>query len=128
MLIYGSCETPEPISDYLYFKLRSLFLHSSVYWRWCFCVGRSLYSLRAKNGHLDIRERIDQPPFPQHSSFWKCSLSVECFRFKGVKCALSSRHQLYKNKPNINNWNLSIYCKSFRGISRRVCFYLFAMI
>jgi len=24
----------------------------------------SLYGLRAKNGYLDIRERIDQPPFP----------------------------------------------------------------
>jgi len=35
-----------------------------------------------------------------------------------------------KNKPNINNSNLSnsIYCKSFRGICRRVCFYVFAMI
>jgi len=33
-----------------------------------------------------------------------------------------------KNKPNINNRNLSIYCKSFRAICRRVCFYLFAMI
>jgi len=30
-----------------------------------------------------------------------------------------------KNKPNINNWKLSIYCKSFRGICRRVCFYVF---
>jgi len=27
MLIYVSCETPEQIADYLYFKLRSLFLH-----------------------------------------------------------------------------------------------------
>jgi len=33
-----------------------------------------------------------------------------------------------KNPPNINNWNLSIYCKSLWGICRRVCFYLFAMI
>jgi len=33
-----------------------------------------------------------------------------------------------KNKPNINNWKLSIYCKSFRGICQRVCFYLFAMM
>jgi len=33
-----------------------------------------------------------------------------------------------KNKLNINNWNLSIYWKSFRGICRRVCFYLFPMI
>jgi len=40
----------------------------------CFCmvqcirdssfVERSLYSLRAKHGYSDIRERIDQPPFP----------------------------------------------------------------
>jgi len=26
---------------------------------------------------------------------------------------------LKNNSPNINNWNLSIYCKSFRGICRR---------
>jgi len=38
-----------------------------------FCVERSLYSLRAKIGYLDIRARIYQPPFP-HSSFWKWSL------------------------------------------------------
>jgi len=31
MLIYVSCETPEQITDYLYFKLRSLFLHGSIY-------------------------------------------------------------------------------------------------
>jgi len=42
--------------------------------------------------------------------------------------AQSSRHQLWKNKPNINNWKLSIYCKSFRGICRRVCFYVFTVI
>ena len=30
-LINVSCETPEQITDYLYFKLRSLFLHGSVY-------------------------------------------------------------------------------------------------
>jgi len=29
MLIYVSCETPEQITDDLYFKLRSLFLHGS---------------------------------------------------------------------------------------------------
>jgi len=29
--------------------------------------------------------------------------------------------------PNINNRNLSIYCKSFREICQRVRFYLFAM-
>ena len=28
------------------------------------CVERSLYSLRAKNCYLHIRERIDQPPVP----------------------------------------------------------------
>ena len=33
MLIYVSCETPERITDYLYFKLRSLFLHGSIYSR-----------------------------------------------------------------------------------------------
>jgi len=34
-----------------------------------------------------------------------------------------------KNKPpKINNRNLSIYCKSFREICRRVFFYLFAII
>jgi len=33
-----------------------------------------------------------------------------------------------KNKLNINNKKLSIYCKSFRGICRRACFYVFAMI
>jgi len=33
MLIYVSCETPEQITDYLYFKLRSLFLHGSIYSR-----------------------------------------------------------------------------------------------
>jgi len=47
---------PPNKSPYLYFKLRSLFLHGSVYSRCKFCVERSLYSLRAKNGHyLDIR-------------------------------------------------------------------------
>jgi len=36
MLIYVSCETPEQITDYLYFKLRSLFLHGLIYSRqWC---------------------------------------------------------------------------------------------
>jgi len=35
---------------------------------------------------------------------------------------------ILKNKPNINNWKLSIYCKSFRGICWQVCFYVFAMI
>jgi len=55
LLIYVSCETPKK-SPYLYFKLRSLFLHGSVYSRYYFCVERSLYSLRAKNDHyLDIR-------------------------------------------------------------------------
>jgi len=29
-----------------------------------------------------------------------------------------------KNKPYINNLKLSIYCKSFPGICRRVCFYV----
>jgi len=29
MLIYVSCETPEHITDYLYFKLRHLFQHAS---------------------------------------------------------------------------------------------------
>jgi len=33
-----------------------------------------------------------------------------------------------KNKHNINKWKLSISCKSFRGICRRVCFYVFAVI
>jgi len=33
ILIYVSCETPEQITDYLYFKLKSLFLHGSVYSR-----------------------------------------------------------------------------------------------
>jgi len=32
------------------------------------------------------------------------------------------------NKPNINNQNLSIYCKSFRGISPRIGSYVLAMI
>jgi len=31
MLIYASCETPEQITDYLHFKLKSLFLHGSMY-------------------------------------------------------------------------------------------------
>jgi len=35
---------------------------------------------------------------------------------------------LKKKPPNINNQNLSIYCKRFREICRRVCLYLFAMI
>jgi len=30
MLIYVSREPPEQITEYLYFKLRSLFLHSSI--------------------------------------------------------------------------------------------------
>jgi len=34
---------------------------------------------------------------------------------------------LKNEPPNINNRNLSIYCKSFRGICRPVCFYLSAM-
>jgi len=29
---------------------------------------------------------------------------------------------------NTNNWILTIYCKSFRGICRRVSFCLFAII
>jgi len=33
MLIYVSGETPEQITDYFYFKLRSLFLHGSFYSR-----------------------------------------------------------------------------------------------
>jgi len=33
MLIYVSYETPEQITDHFYFKLRSLFLHGSVYSR-----------------------------------------------------------------------------------------------
>jgi len=31
MLIYVSCETPEQSTHYLYLKLRSLFLHGSIY-------------------------------------------------------------------------------------------------
>jgi len=30
MLIYVSCETPELTTDYLYFKVRSLFLRGSI--------------------------------------------------------------------------------------------------
>jgi len=33
MLIYVSCEKPEQITDYLYFKRMSLFLHGSIYSR-----------------------------------------------------------------------------------------------
>jgi len=33
MLIHVSCESPEPITGHLYFKLRSLFLHGSIYSR-----------------------------------------------------------------------------------------------
>jgi len=33
LLIYVSCETPEQITDYLYFELRSLLLHGSMYSR-----------------------------------------------------------------------------------------------
>ena len=33
VLFYVSCETPEQITEYLYFKLRSLFLHGSIYSR-----------------------------------------------------------------------------------------------
>jgi len=33
MLIYVSCDIPEQITDYLYFKLRSLLPHGSVYSR-----------------------------------------------------------------------------------------------
>jgi len=33
MFIYVFCETPEQITDYLYFELRSLFLHDSIYSR-----------------------------------------------------------------------------------------------
>jgi len=64
MLLWSvSCETHEQIIDDLYFKLRSLHLHVQCIRDSSF-VERSLYSLRAKNGYLDIRERIDQPPFP----------------------------------------------------------------
>jgi len=31
MLIYVSCKTPEQSTDYLYFKLKSFFLHGSIY-------------------------------------------------------------------------------------------------
>jgi len=31
MLVYVLCETPQQITDYLYFKLTSLFLHGSIY-------------------------------------------------------------------------------------------------
>jgi len=34
MLIYVSCETPEQITDDLYFELRSLFLRDSIYSRY----------------------------------------------------------------------------------------------
>jgi len=64
MLIYVSCETREQITDYLYFKLRSLVSAWFNLFAIVFCAERRLYSLRAKNGYLDIRERIDQPPFP----------------------------------------------------------------
>jgi len=64
MLIYVSCETPEQSTDYLYFKLRSLFLCGSIYSRYQFCVERSFSSLRAKICYLDIWERIVQPRFP----------------------------------------------------------------
>jgi len=33
MLVYVLCETPEQSTGYLYFKLRSLFLHGSIYSR-----------------------------------------------------------------------------------------------
>jgi len=33
MLVYVSCESPEQITDYLYFELRSLCLHGSIYSR-----------------------------------------------------------------------------------------------
>jgi len=33
MLIYVLCETPEQLTDYFYFKLRSLFLYGSIYSR-----------------------------------------------------------------------------------------------
>jgi len=31
MSIYVSCDTPEQVTDYLHFELRSLFLHGSLY-------------------------------------------------------------------------------------------------
>jgi len=34
MLMYVSCETSKQITDHLYFKLSSLFLHSPIYSRW----------------------------------------------------------------------------------------------
>jgi len=33
VLIYVSCQTPEQITDYFYFKVRSLYLHGSIYSR-----------------------------------------------------------------------------------------------
>jgi len=64
MLIYVSCETPEQITNYLYFKLRSFVPAWFNLFAIVVFVEHGLYSLRAKNGYLDIRERIDQPPFP----------------------------------------------------------------
>jgi len=61
-----------------------------------------LYSLRAKNGYLDIREWIVQPPFSYHSRFWKCSPSVKCFSFK--RCGMRMKSPTVQNiPPKISN-------------------------
>jgi len=48
MLIYVSCETPEQITDYLHFKLRSMFLHGSMY-----CSGQKMAPHVNKWSQLD---------------------------------------------------------------------------
>ena len=93
MFICVSCETREQTTDYLYFKLRSLFLRGSVYSRQQFCVERSLYSLRAK-----IVIQLVESKF----QLWKLqTISVECFSCKGVQCALTCPERLLDIKENL---------------------------
>jgi len=61
MLISVSCVTPEKITDYLYFKLRSLFLHGSMYPQESFCAERSLYRLACVQKWLFRYSRANWP-------------------------------------------------------------------
>ena len=63
MLIYILCETSKQITGYFYFKLRSLCLHVSVFSRLSL-VQNVVYTACVQKNGLDIRERINEPPFP----------------------------------------------------------------
>jgi len=80
------------INKWLLVKLSSLLLRGSVYSQWQLCVEKSFYSLRARNGHLDNRDWIYQPPLSQNSGL--CALA-----WKGATC------------ENDRQWRSSIACR-----------------